>query len=100
MLSRPARSSGGRSVSTRLMDLQIEERNDLADQLALLRQFFRRLIAAERAAGDIDLALLADDDIERLFVVTRLWPVQNELVIDQARLDAARFQGLRRLDIL
>src|SRR5580693_2510454 len=80
--------------------LQVEERNDLADQLALFGELFGRLIAAERAAGDVDLALLADDDIERLFVVAGLRPVQDELVIDQARFDAARFQRLRRLDVL
>src|SRR5580704_17062877 len=80
--------------------LQIEEREDLADQFALFREFLGRLIAAERAAGDVDLALLADDDEQRLFVVARLRPVQDELVIDQARLDAARFQRLRRLDVL
>ena len=45
-------------------------------------------------------ALLADDDIERLFIVARLRPVQDQLVIDQARFDAARFQRLRRLDVL
>ena len=72
------------------MDLQVEERNDLADQLALLGQFLGRLITAERTAGDVDLALLADDDVKRLFVVTGLRPVQDELVIDQACLDAAR----------
>src|SRR5580704_4880876 len=80
--------------------LQIEEREDLADQFALFREFLGRLIAAERAAGDVDLALLADDDIERLLVMARLRPVQDELVIDQARFDAARFQRLRRLDVL
>ena len=64
--------------------LQVEERDDLADQLALFRKLLGRLIAAERAAGDVDLALLADDDVERLFVVARLRPVQDQLVIDQA----------------
>src|ERR1700722_2450480 len=78
--------------------LQVEERNDLADQLALFCELFGRLIAPQRAAGDVDLALLADDDIERLFIVARLRPGQNQLVIDQARFDAARFQRLRRLD--
>src|SRR5580704_1459416 len=80
--------------------LQIEERDDLADQLAFFRKLLGRLIAAERAAGDVDLALLADDDIKRLFVVARLRPVQDQLVIDQAGFDAARLQGLRRLDVL
>jgi hypothetical protein len=32
--------------------------------------------------------------------MTRLRPVQDELVIDQARFDAARFQRLRRLDVV
>src|SRR5580704_2519514 len=80
--------------------LQIEERDDLADQLALLCELFGGLIAPQRPAGDIDLALLADDDVQRLFVMPRLRPVQDQLVIDQARFDAARFQRLRRLDVL
>src|ERR1700733_3557036 len=80
--------------------LQVEERDDLADQLALFGELFGGLIAAQRAAGYIDLALLADHDIERLFVMARLRPVQDELVIDQGCLDAARFERLRRLDVL
>src|SRR5580704_2146486 len=80
--------------------LQVEEGDDLADQLALFCELFGRLIAAERAAGDIDLALLTDDNVERLFVVARLRPMQDQLVIDQARFDAARLQRLRRLDVL
>src|SRR5579859_808558 len=79
--------------------LQIEERNDLADQLAFLGELLRRLITAERAAGDVDLALLADHDVERLLVMAGLRPVQHELVVGEMRLDAAALQGLRRLDV-
>ena len=73
--------------------LQIEERDDLADQLALLRELFGGLIAPQRPAGDIDLALLADDDVERLFVMPRLRPVQDQLVIDQAALRCRAFSA-------
>ena len=55
--------------------------------------FLGRLIAAERAAGDVDLALLADDDVERLFVMARLRPVQHQLVIDQAALRCRAFSA-------
>src|SRR5262249_36230382 len=41
-----------------------------------------------------------DDDVKRLLVVARLRPVQDELVIDQVGLDAARFQCLRGFDVL
>src|SRR6185312_1201317 len=78
---------------------QIEKRNDLADQFALFGELLRRLIGAQRAAGDIDLALFTHDDVERLLVMAGLRPVQDELVVGEMRLDAAAFQGLRRLDV-
>src|SRR5580700_12164825 len=85
------------TLSIRVL-LEIEEREDFSNQLALLGELLRGQIAAERAAGDIDLALLADDDVKRLLEVARLGPVQKQLVVGKVRFDAAIFQGLRRLD--
>jgi hypothetical protein len=70
------------------VDLQIKKRDDLPDQLALFHEFFRELVAAERAVGDVDLALFADDDGKRLFVVAGLRPVQDELAVGEMRFDA------------
>lgn len=53
-------------------------------------------MTAERIAGDVDLALLADDDVERLFVIAGLRPVQDELFAGERPFDAAAFARLRR----
>ena len=58
------------------------------------------MIAAERTARDIDLALFADDDIKRLLEMARLRLVQDQFAVGEMRLDATRFQYLRRLDVL
>src|SRR5579885_1215265 len=81
-------------------NLQIEERNDLADQLALFGEFFLGLVAAERAAGHVDFALLADDDVERLLIGAGLRPVQDQLVVEEIRLNAAVLERLRRPDVV
>jgi len=59
-----------------------------------------RADSGERAAGDIDLALLADDDIKRLLEVPDWGRCRSKLVVGKSALRCRDFSGSATVDVL
>src|SRR5262249_22237292 len=79
--------------------LQTEVRDDLRDQLALLGGLLARLIAPERLAAHIDLALLAHYDQQAFREVSLIGPFQDQATVVEVGRDTALPEFLRRRDV-